>query len=142
MNNKILSIMVFLLILFVPVSVPAQGWGWNSNYNRLYDVNTENAITGTISEIAEFSLGNNCPFGTALMVSTDGGVKTVHLGPAWYLDNQEIKFSVGEAVEVIGSVVKYDNSDVIIAREITRKDGVLLLRDKDGFPYWAGWRRR
>jgi hypothetical protein len=76
------------------------------------------------------------------MVSTDGGVKTVHLGPAWYLDNQEIKFSVGEEVEVVGSVVKYDDEDIIIAREITREDGVLVLRDKDGFPYWAGWRRR
>ena len=142
MKIKIFYITILFLILCVPALALAQGWGWNSNYNRLYDVNTDTTTSRTISEIAEFSLGNNCPFGTALMINTNGDVKIIHLGPAWYLDNQEIKFSVGEKVEVIGSEIKYDNEDVIIAREITREDGVLILRDKDGFPYWAGWRRR
>ena len=105
-------------------------------------MNTETTVTGTINEIAEFSLEKNCPFGIALKVNKNGEIKTVHLGPAWYLDNQDIKFSIGEKVEIVGSVVKYDNEDIIIAREIIREDGVLILRDKDGFPYWAGWRRR
>ena len=142
MNNKTVKFIIFSLILFVPVFAYAQGWGWNSNYNRLYDVNTETTTSGTISEIADFSLGGDCPFGIALIISADGDVKTVHLGPAWYIDNQDIKFSLGEKVEVVGSLIKYDNNDVIIAREITREDGVLLLRDKEGFPYWAGWRRK
>ena len=142
MKNKMLTILIFVSISCVPVCVLAQGWGWNSNYNRLYNVDTETTITGTIKEIIKFSITEDCPFGIALEVNTEGDVKTVNLGPDWYLDNQDIKLSIGEEVKVVGSVIKYDNEDIIIAREIVREDDVLLLRDKDGFPYWAGWRRR
>ncbi|MBK8981835.1 MAG: hypothetical protein IPM38_05805 [Ignavibacteria bacterium] len=31
---------------------------------------------------------------------------------------------------------------VIIAKEIIKGDEVLTLRDDNGYPYWAGWRKK
>ena len=41
-----------------------------------------------------------------------------------------------------GSRVELDKKPALIAVKVTRGDDVLVLRDPDGFPRWAGWRRR
>jgi hypothetical protein len=36
----------------------------------------------------------------------------------------------------------FDGKPTIIAAEVKKGDGILKLRDKNGFPMWAGWRKR
>jgi len=73
---------------------------------------------------------------------TDKETISVHLGPAWYMDNQDVQIAVGDKVEVKGSRVTLDGKPTLIAAEVKKGDEVLTLRDANGFPAWSGWRRR
>jgi hypothetical protein len=47
----------------------------------------------------------------------------------------------GDSVEVKGSRVTFAGNPAIIAAELKKGDAVLKLRDDNGVPAWAGWRR-
>jgi hypothetical protein len=66
----------------------------------------------------------------------------VHLGPQWYLENQDVKIEPGDRVEITGSRVTVQGKPTIIAAEVRKGDEVLQLRDAAGVPVWAGWRKR
>jgi hypothetical protein len=80
--------------------------------------------------------------GVHLLVKTPKETISVHLGPSWYLDNQETKIDPKDNVEVTGSRITFEGKPAIIAREVKKGDEVLKLRDEHGVPMWAGWRRR
>jgi hypothetical protein len=44
-------------------------------------------------------------------------------------------------VEVKGSRVTFAGNPAIIAAEVKKGDALLKLRDENGIPAWAGWRR-
>ena len=79
--------------------------------------------------------------GVHLMLKTEAETVDVHLGPLWYLESQDADLKAGDAIEVRGSRIQIDKKPAIIAIEIKRGDDVLVLRDADGIPRWAGWRR-
>ena len=79
--------------------------------------------------------------GVAIVVKKEGGDELVHLGPAWYVENQDTRIAKGDRVEVEGSRVTLGGSPVILAARVHKGDQVLQLRDETGFPVWAGWRR-
>jgi hypothetical protein len=47
-------------------------------------------------------------------------------------------FAVADAVKVLGSRIEVDGKPVIVAREITKGNAKLELRDANGRPLWAG----
>ncbi len=77
-----------------------------------------------------------------MTVKTDGEQISVHLGPAFYLENQDVKIEPRDKVEVRGSRVMFEGKPAIIAAEVKKGDEVLRLRDDNGFPMWSGWRRK
>jgi hypothetical protein len=79
--------------------------------------------------------------GVHLLVKTDHGTVDVHLGPAWYVQNQDVKLAAKDRVEVKGSRVTLDGKSALIAAEVRKGDEVLVLRDDAGVPRWVGWRR-
>jgi hypothetical protein len=119
------------------------GWGCGSSYVRMYNPNSEVSFDGTISKITRVETIKGASPGIHIMVTGQDPctASPIHLGPAWFLDNQDIKLSVGDKVEIVGSKVKLGDENVIIAREVRKGDDILVLRDKSGVPYWAGWRR-
>jgi hypothetical protein len=58
------------------------------------------------------------------------------------VSSQGFSFAKGDQVEVIGSRVRMDSTDGVIAREIKKDDKVLTLRDAQGFPKWSRAGRR
>jgi hypothetical protein len=44
-------------------------------------------------------------------------------------------------VEVKGSCITFGGNPAIIAAEVKKGDDVMKLRDDNGVPAWAGWRR-
>lgn len=80
--------------------------------------------------------------GPGMMWRGSGGWISVHLGPSWYLENQDIKLGPKDKGEVKGARVTFAGKPAIIAAEVKKGDQVLTLRDEAGFPVWAGWRSR
>ncbi len=148
--NKIKSkilILFALLFAFSTCTVYSQkGWGPGSNYNKIYDVNTVETISGQVTSIDKIYPDKNMAYGMAygihLTLNTSDGDISVHLGPGWFIENQDIQINVGDNVIVTGSKVTYEGSKVIIAKEVTKGDQVLKLRDDNGYPLWSGWHNR
>jgi hypothetical protein len=78
--------------------------------------------------------------GVHMVMQTPDGPLTAHLGPAWYLDNQDEMFAEGDEITVTGRRAVPGRDDTLIAMEVKKGDAVLTLRQVDGYPAWQGWR--
>ncbi len=118
------------------------GWGEKTPYNRLYNLKTEMTVSGEVVIVEEIVPLKGMSYGVHFMLKTGGRTISVHLGPAWLIENQDIKIMPGDLVEVTGSRIMLKGEPAIIAAAIKRGAETLKLRDKNGFPVWSGWRRR
>lgn len=116
-----------------------QGWGSGSQYSRIYDVSTVNTVEGDVVNVELFSPGPGLAPGVHLMLGAGDETITVHLGPAWYIENQEDGIEAGDHVRIEGSRVSVDGEVVLIAAVVTRGNETLVLRDENGVPFWSGW---
>jgi hypothetical protein len=118
------------------------GWGPGSQYNRMYDPKTVETITGEVTKVDRITPAKGMSGGIHMLVKTDKETFSVHLGPSWYLENQDVKLEAKDKVEVKGSRVSFGGKPAIIAMEVKKGDEVLKLRDENGYPVWSAWRRR
>jgi hypothetical protein len=143
-NFKIQTWVLFFLLLpfFGLAQRGSGGWGSNTNYNRLYNTATVIEIKGNIEKVEKIIPEKGMSTGIHLTMKTaKNELISVHLGPNWFLDNQDVHFIVGDAITVNGSKVSYENKPAIIAKTIEKGDYILELRDDKGFPKWNGWRQ-
>lgn len=148
--RKLISLVAFLAIGGSASAALAQrcdpwqgsgGWGMGGPYARMYDPTTVTTLSGTIVSIDEVPGARGMAPGLHATIKTSKETLSVHLGPAWYLDNQDVKLQKGDTVEVKGSRVTYQGKPAVIAAEVKKGDATLKLRESDGRPLWAGWRR-
>jgi len=143
-----LIVMIFVSNLFVTADYFAQrgrgwggGWGRGNPCCRMYNPETAETINGEVVSVDEIIRGKEGFYGIHLTVETDKEMVTVHLGPGWYIENQDTKIEVKDKVEITGSKISYEGNPAIIAYEVKKGDDTLVLRDANGFPAWRGWRR-
>ena len=150
-NISILVALISILSLFRTPETFAQrgmkwrgsgGWGMGSNYNRMYDPKTVETISGEIVSVDRMTPVKGMSYGVHLTLKTDKETVSIHLGPVWYIENQDIKIEPKDRVEVKGSRITFEGKPAIIAAEVKKGDEVLKIRDENGFPFWSGWRRR
>jgi len=108
----------------------------------MYDPKTMETISGEVTSIDRITPNKGMAAGVHMSVKTDKETISVHLGPSWYLENQDVKIEPKDKVEVKGSRITFGGKPAIIAAEVKKGDEVLKLRDDSGFPVWAGWHRR
>lgn len=118
------------------------GWGPGNPYNQMYKSAAVETLTGAVVSIDKTVPMKRMDYGIALMVKADKETIPVHLGPGWYIERLDKPFAVGDQVEVKGVRTTFDGKQAIIAAEVKKGDNVLVLRDANGIPVWAGWRRR
>jgi hypothetical protein len=120
------------------------GWGREGSYckTRMYDPKTVTTVSGEVVSIDKITPMRGMSYGVHLTVKTDNETVSIHLGPAWFIENQDIRIEPKDQIEVKGSRITLEGKPVIIAAEVTKGDEVLKLRDENGFPAWSGWRRR
>jgi hypothetical protein len=118
------------------------GWGAGSQYNRLYNTNTVETVSGEVIAVKHITPTNGMSYGVHLELKTEKETVSVHLGPGWFIENQDVTIEPKDKVEITGSRVTFDGKPAIIAAEVRKGDEVLKLRDQNGIPVWAGWRRR
>ncbi|HEX7961891.1 MAG TPA: hypothetical protein VF493_18360 [Terriglobales bacterium] len=132
--SLLLAIACAFLILQVVAQGPKPG-GQNSFRN--YDPKTETTVSGTVQEVLLQS-GGNRGTGTHVTLKTDDSTFDVHLGPTAYLEKEGLSLKKGDTIEVTGSKQNFNNTDVLIAREIKNSGKVFTLRDTQGRPAWSG----
>ncbi len=118
------------------------GWGMGSQYGRMYDPKTIETIGGEVERVDVITPRKGMSGGVHLVVKTDKEPISVHLGPAWYIENQDVKIQPHDKIEITGSRITFDDKPTIIAKEVKKGDEVLNLRDDNGYPVWSGWRKR
>ena len=138
------------LVLFIGLAFTADAfaqtmrrgcWGRADRYNRLYNPDTVMTISGTVTDVDYFSPGEAMAQGVHLLLRQPTGELTeVHLGPRWYMDNQDVIIREGDVIQVTGSRITFEGEPVIVASEVRMDGQVLRLRDPQGYPLWAGWR--
>jgi len=132
-----------LALAVLPLLVSAQGApppGARGGAARLYDPATVTTVSGTITGISRVARGQGHE-GVHLTLATPAGDVQVHLGPDFWVDEQAVQLSPGDAVTVKGSNVTWDGKPALIAATVTRGGAVLALRDDAGRPAWGGPRR-
>jgi hypothetical protein len=107
----------------------------------MFDPKTVETVTGEVVKVDRITPMRGMSSGVHLVVKTDKGDVSVHLGPQWYLENQDVKIEPKDKVEIKGSRVTLQGQATLIAAEVKKGDEVLKLRDDAGVPMWAGWRR-
>ena len=118
------------------------GWGPGTPYSKLYDPKTVETISGEVISVDKITPVKGMSYGVHLMVKTDKETISVHMGPGWFMENQDIKVGPKDKVEIKGSRITFEGKPAVIAAEVRKGDEILKLRDEDGFPVWSGWRRR
>ncbi len=118
----------------------ASAFAQNAAVSPKYDVATETKLKGTVEEVKQIETAKGNP-AIHLMVKSGEQLLEVYLCPNAFLQEMQMAFAMGDQVEVIGSKVKVDQADVVLAREITKGTDTLVLRDKKGAPVWMPVRR-
>lgn len=148
--NKAQSIILGLGMVLFQGNLRAQpgqgrhdgGWGPRGAYQGLYNPKTLESFRGTVLSVDTFSVVPGGRAGVHLSVNRGKDTIEVHLGPAWYLENQEVAIAAGDTVQVKGSKADFNGKPAVIAAEIRKGGETLTLRDAKGYPVWSGWRRR
>jgi hypothetical protein len=80
--------------------------------------------------------------GTHVTLESGGAATDVHLGPTWFLEQEGLRPTAGDRLEVTGSLVESEGKTWMVAREVEKGTMHYRLRDASGTPAWAGGPRR
>ena len=114
------------------------GWASTNNFSRRYDTNTLVTVQGAVVRLETFNPERGMSPGVRAVVQSGTEQVTVHLGPQWYVERQDIQIKPKDEVVVTGSRVTIPDGTVIAAGTVLLGDQTLHLRDAAGFPLWSG----
>lgn len=120
---------VVLVSVFLAAPAGAQGQAKAPEY----DVNAEVTVRGEVVETHESRITADHP-GLHLVLKTEEETVEVHACPVRFLNELEFTIEKGDKLAVTGSRRK--GTSLIVAREITKGQLSLILRDKKGVPNW------
>jgi hypothetical protein len=133
------SIYATLCILFLGASA---AWGQPREVCcPKYDKASETTVEGVVEEV-ETRFGQAASAGIHLIVRAGEDLYDVHLGPKSYVRKQNLAFAEGDTITMVCAPVigaERDSPDApleVVARQITRGDATVVLRDADGRPRW------
>jgi hypothetical protein len=96
-------------------------------------VASETTVKGVVRGVEDFTCAvSEHEMGRHLRLETASGMMQIHLAPARVMRSQKFTFSAGDPVQVVGSKIRLQGEDSLIAREITRGNESFFLRDRDG----------
>ncbi len=109
---------------------------------RLYNPATEKTVEGEVVRVERMP-GKRGPRGVLVwMEGQDDEFIPVHLGPAWFLKDADVKVKKGDRLIVRGSEIAGRGGPAMIAKEFKTQDRLITLRDDEGVPKWSRRQRR
>ena len=150
--NRIANFMAGIVILSVVLAADcfaqpglkwgSRGWRAGSPYDRMFDPKTVETVRGDVVSVDTATFMQGMSEGVHIMLRTDKETISVHLGPGWYILNQDTKIEPKDRLEVKGSRITFLGKPAMTAAEVRKGGQILKLRDETGFPVWSGWRNR
>jgi hypothetical protein len=125
--------------LFVALAVPSSQSNAAAEEPR-YETSSNVDIIVVISDVKNVPLGSALN-GTHLLVRPESSkpnaeTTDVYLAPDEYLKDFGCTFAKGNKLQVKGSKIRYNGSQLILAREVRLDSTTVYLRDDHGVPYW------
>jgi hypothetical protein len=106
----------------------AQSQLQSNPFRPSYDRTTETTIKGIVQEL---KANLSAPLGEKLTVESDGKAIVVHVGKAVGIAN---RVSVGDSIDITGSLVNVRGTALLLARQIKTSDGTrITLRNDRGY---------
>jgi len=99
-----------------------------------YDPATEKTFKGIVEELKIVPASGKQ--NAYLMLKSNAESGEVFLCPKSFLDEIGVTFKPDDAIEITGSKVKQDGTDLTLAREVVKNGETLTFRFKDGKPAW------
>jgi hypothetical protein len=128
-----------VLLLAVPFGAAAFAQKAAAATLPKYDPQTETKFKAIVEEL-KLPEKPDSKENVHLVVKEGEEVVDVTLCPKSFLDDMGVNFSKGDAVELTVSKVKAEGADLVLARQVTKGDDMLVLRDGKGAPIW-NWKR-
>jgi hypothetical protein len=100
-----------------------------------YDPKAEVTVKGVVEDFHESKMRGDHP-GLHIVLKTDTETVEVHACPLQFLTDLEFAVVKGDTLTIIGS--RPGGEGVLVAREITKGQMSLTLREKSGAPVWTG----
>ncbi|HEX3321204.1 MAG TPA: hypothetical protein VHR84_10915 [Terriglobales bacterium] len=133
---RVWRVTVTLLFVIASVLVLAQQKNSTEAVPK-YDSSAEAVFKGTVDEVRDRECPVSRGMGAHIILKTgDGKTIEVHLATTKFVKSYELAFNKGDALEITGVKVKFENVDTIFAREIKRGNDTFVFRDKEGRPIW------
>jgi hypothetical protein len=98
-----------------------------------YDVTAEVTLTGLVEDFHTSQARADHP-GLHLIVKTETESVEVHTCPVRFMKDLEFTLAKGDTVTVVGS--RPGGVGIVLARELTKGQTSLMVRDKTGAPVW------
>ena len=138
MSNHLRTAAIVMLLVGVIVALSTTGFAQSKAALPKYDAATEVHINkATILDTKEITLPNGQQR-FRLIVKAGDDTLEVCLCPKAFLEMMDSAFAKGDDVEIVGSKVKEgEDKTIILAREVTKGQNTLILRDKKGDPVWT-----
>jgi len=135
---------VFSLLVLLAFAAGAEGPPARpgARFMRLFDPKTVVTVDGEVTRVERVEHKMMNMTAVELTLKAAAVTYTVHLGPAWFIENQELQLEVGDRVTLTGSKVTVRGEPTLITVDVKRGDETLKLREPDGTPVWVAWRRR
>ncbi len=114
-----------------------QGWGAKSAYGKLFDPSTLENVTGEVLSVERFTPFRQMGYGLLVVLKTPTQTIDVHVGPGWFVAEQDFEIAPGDRITVRGSRILFQDGPAIIATEVRHGDRILKLRTDTGQPIWS-----
>jgi hypothetical protein len=99
-----------------------------------YDPKAEVTIKGVVEDIHESKTRGDHP-GLHFVLTLETETVEVHACPVQFMSELEFTIEKGDTLTVVGS--RPEAGGIVVAREITKGQTSLILRDKTGAPVWT-----
>jgi len=122
------ALAVLVILLFAPS--PLQN-------APAYNASNEVTVQGVVQDVQEFYCPISGDEGTHLTLETENGAVQVHVAPQRFLRGNNLSFSKGDQIQVVGSRIIYEGHDALIARTVVRGTQTMAFRKPNGRPVWV-----
>jgi len=105
--------------------------------NRMYNPDSVETITGEVVSVDRFTSNRGRSQGMHMQMRTGNETVSVHLGPAWYWQNQGMTLEPNDRIQVQGSRINQAGNPAMIAAQVQKGNQILRLRNENGVPVWS-----